>query len=146
MTYLDTSVLAAYYCPESISEEVETQITQLNTPVISWLIEVELASAVSRKVRENQLKRNEANRVILKFQSHIEQCLFRRVPVLAIHFEIARTWISKFSTPLRTLDALHLAVVSQTEMVFCTADVRLADAANFFGIEVQLIRNSKLGR
>ena len=55
MYYLDTSVLVAYYCPESICERVEKLILSSKRPGTSFLTEVELASALSRNVREKNL-------------------------------------------------------------------------------------------
>ena len=55
MNYIDTSVLIAYYCPEPISETAEKLILSSKRPCISSLTEVELASALSRNVREKNL-------------------------------------------------------------------------------------------
>jgi hypothetical protein len=55
MLYLDTSILVAYYSPEQGSERVEKVITKINQPAISYLTAVEMASAVSRKIREKNL-------------------------------------------------------------------------------------------
>lgn len=142
MIYFDTSVLVAYYCPEPISQEVEAMLIEIKHPAISSLTEVELCSAVSRKVRENNLSENDANRVLSKFQSHIQSQLFRCLSLQENHFQKAKSWISQFKKPLRTLDALHLALVSNEEMILCTADIQLGTAAEFFGIDVQLIKNN----
>ncbi len=76
MSYLDTSALVPYYCPEPNSEAVEKIIMETRWPAISNLTEVELASAVSRKIREGNLSQADGNRIIRQFQSHIEQNLF----------------------------------------------------------------------
>ncbi len=47
MYYLDTSVLAAYYCPEPLSEKVEKLVISADRPCISSFTEVELAPAIS---------------------------------------------------------------------------------------------------
>jgi len=52
MIYLDTSVLVPYYCPEPDSGKAEKIIIEAGLPAISNLTVVELASAVSRKIRE----------------------------------------------------------------------------------------------
>jgi len=52
MYYIDTSVLAAYYCPEPLSDKAEEFILASGTPVITDLTRLELFSAISRKVRE----------------------------------------------------------------------------------------------
>lgn len=44
-----------------------------------------------------------------------------------------------FDTPLRTLDALHLAVAASNNLRLVTADETLAEAANVFGVAVQLL-------
>ena len=55
------------------------------------------------------------------------------------HFKTAGIWISQFTTPLRTLDALHLAVASLGNMILLTADQQLASAARHFGIDLELL-------
>lgn len=51
MFYLDTSVLVAYYCPEPLSEQVQNFLSQNIKPAVSFLTQVELFSAVAKKVR-----------------------------------------------------------------------------------------------
>ena len=58
MIYVDTSVLAAYYCPEPQSEKVEDVLMQNHPWTISVLTEVELLSAIAKKVR----RKNSENR------------------------------------------------------------------------------------
>lgn len=139
MRYLDTSILAAYYCPEPLSDVVEGYITGTRQPAISQLTEVELASAVSRKIREKSLSQRDGFRILNEFQSHIDKGLFHYLPVEPRHYRQAKTWISRFTAPLRTLDALHLAVSASSSIELLTADIRLADSARHFGIDVILI-------
>ena len=47
--YIDTSVLVAYYCPETISDRVESMLLDMEKTAISPLTEVELVSALSGK-------------------------------------------------------------------------------------------------
>ena len=143
MIYFDTSVVVAYYCPEVISNEVEAIIVHSKPPVISSLTEVEMCSAISRKVRENHLSEIDANRILSKFQFHIQHQLYYCLSVQEDHYQKAKSWISQFKKSLRTLDALHLALVSYKEMTLCTADIQLANAAEYFGVDVQFIKNSK---
>ena len=57
-----------------------------------------------------------------------------------IHYHLAREWISRFTTPLRTLDALHLAVASQNNIRLVTADTALAASAQFLGVDILLLQ------
>ena len=49
--------------------------------------------------------------------------------------------IVQFSKPLKTLDALHLAVAAEGELTLLTADKHLDISAKYFGIEVVNISN-----
>lgn len=51
----------------------------------------------------------------------------------------AREWISRFQTPLCTLDALHLAIASLNNITLVTADQGLAASAGVLGVAVQLL-------
>src|SRR5437588_297114 len=110
MSYIDTSVLAAYYCPEPLSATVDKLLTNLNGPALSQLSEVELVSALSQKVRTGQLDTAAAHQIRTQFQAHLASGYYELLPVNTREYHLARDWISQFSTSLRTLDALHLAV------------------------------------
>lgn len=69
--YLDTSVLVAYYSPEIMSEKVQAFLNDQVKPAISYLTEVELFSAIARKVRLGNLSRTDGDRIVSKFLSHL---------------------------------------------------------------------------
>lgn len=140
MAYLDTSVLVAYYCPEALSEAAEKMILEDRQPAVSALTEVELVSALARKIRERELSRENANRVLTEFQSHLNQSLFKRIPLERHHYSVAFHWVAQFAVPLRTLDALHLAVAAQNNLELITADHRLVQAARKLGVRIRLLR------
>lgn len=142
MDYFDTSVVAAYYCPEPGSPAAEKIILHSQNPAISDLTELELASAVSRKIREKSLMRDDGGKIIALFESHVSQGLFEKMPIGPEHFQIAKAWIAQFTTPLRTLDALHLAIANMQKARFFTSDVLLAKAARHFGVKVRLVGKS----
>ena len=138
MFYIDTNVLAAYYCPEPLSEKAERMIRNSGRPAISDLTRLELYSAISRKVREG-LAPEDGNKIIQQFEYHVvEQKLYRQYCVEDHHYVIAANWIAQFNTPLRSLDGLHLAISSSYQLTLLTADIRLAEAARYFGLEVQM--------
>ena len=139
MLYLDTSVLVAHYCPERISRKVEKIILLTQQPAISYLTAVELVSALSKKIRDKTLTAADGNKIINRFHAHIEQGLLLWIPIEFQHYQIAKGWIAQFTTPLRTLDALHLAVASRQGLTLLTADVQLAESAKFLGVSGQLI-------
>jgi predicted nucleic acid-binding protein len=137
--YIDTSVLAAYYCPEPLSDKADEIVTSATNPAISSLTQVELYSAISRKVREG-MAQEDGNKIIRQFELHAnEQKLYKILDIDHHHYMMAANWISHFNTSLRTLDSLHLAVSFSANLTLITADIRLADAARFFGIKATLV-------
>ena len=135
MYYLDTSVLAAYYCPEPLSEKVEKLVISADRPYISSLSEVELASAISRKIRENNLSPEDGNKIFNQFQTHLKETFFRLISVDDRHYQTAKNWILQFAVPLKTLDALHLTVTAEGDLTLLTSDSQLYISAKYFGID-----------
>jgi hypothetical protein len=139
MHYLDTSVLAAYYAPEARSARVQQLLSRLAGPTVSPLVEVELYCAVARKVRAKEIEPSAALRIFSEFQLHLSEPRFAVVPIQAAEYVLAREWLAQLATPLRVLDALHLAAAFSNDLVLVTADKTLADSAKRFGVKQKLI-------
>jgi hypothetical protein len=139
MHYIDTSVLTGCYCAEARSERVQRALSAIAEPAISALVEVEFHCAVARKVRAGTLDRSEALRVYCEFQRHLAEPRFRLLEVQRADYAMAREWIAQMVTPLRVLDALHLAVAYSNGLSLVTADKVLAEAARHFGVKHKLI-------
>ncbi len=135
MAYVDTSVLIAYYCPEPLSQEAEAFLTTNVQPTISALTEIELFSAVSKKVRTKEMKRNDAGRVVARFLADIDNGYYSYLPVEATHYRLARDWVGMFSLSLRTLDALHLAISSSEGLEIITTDPDLFKSAKALSLK-----------
>lgn len=136
MFYIDTSVLAAYYCPEPLSDTAEEIMLSVERPAVSLLTRLELISAVSRKIREG-MAREEGQKIIRQFEQHLfKERLYQILEIEEHHYTMAAGWIAQFSTPLRTLDGLHLAASCTAHLTLLTADIQLAQAAQFFGVDV----------
>ena len=129
----------AYYCPEPSSEKIEAFITAQRQVAISALTEVEMFSALSRKVREKAMGRHDAGRITAKFISHLDGHYFTYIPVEAHHFRLARDWIGMFKLSLRTLDALHLAIASSEGFSIVTTDRGLSKSAKGIGLSSILL-------
>ena len=139
MHYLDTSVLAAYYLPESRSSGVQNLLSKVKGPTISLLVEVELCCAVARKRRAGELSESAARAVFAQFQAQLGQSCYAKVSVESAHYLMARDWITTLATPLRMLDALHMAVASANNLKLLTCDRQLALAAEHFGLPCTLV-------
>ncbi|MGD9126625.1 MAG: type II toxin-antitoxin system VapC family toxin [Planctomycetia bacterium] len=137
MMYLDTSILAATYIPETKSDKIQTFLAGADKVAISSLVEVELHSAISRRVRMKELSPEDGRQVLSLFQLHIKQGVFQMLPIMRREYELARDWLGSFQTSLRTLDALHLAVAFSNQLQFITADSTLEKSAKKIGIKTQ---------
>jgi predicted nucleic acid-binding protein len=102
-------------------------------------VSVELHSAVARKRREGHLSEPDARRIVAQFRLHLDDGCYSVLPLEVVHFDLARDWLGQFSVPLRTLDALHLAVCSRAEAELLTADRELFTAARSFGMRARLL-------
>lgn len=91
MIYVDTSALVPYYCPEPLSEKVQRVLSGHDAPAISDLVEVEFFSALAKKVRVRQMRRQEARDIQAVFLGHLAEGLYIRLPLERRHFAVART-------------------------------------------------------
>ena len=139
MFYVDTSAIVAYYCPEPLSEKAESFLTAHVRPAIGALTEVELFSALSRKIREGGMNRTDVSRIISKFLAHVDSLFYTRVSIELNHYRLARDWIGQFNTSLRSLDALHLAVTSSEGLTLITADEGLSKSAETLAVDAVLL-------
>jgi len=138
--YVDTSILDAYYCPEPVSTRAERFLGGVDEPVISILTEVELFSLVAKKRRRKDFGEVSARKILMEFQSHLEEGYYRKTVLGTDHWYLAREMIAEFKTSLRTLDALHLAVASREGLPMVTADSVLAASGRRYGVEIRLIK------
>ena len=75
------------------------------------------------------MKRKDAGRVIARFLADMENGYYRSLALEPSHYRLARDWIGMFSLPLKTLDALHLAISSSQGLDMVTIDPGLFKSA-----------------
>jgi uncharacterized protein len=139
LIYLDTSAIAPFYWVETLSEAIEEVLRSEVAPALSQLVEVELFSALSRRVRMAEINPETARIIANRFQSDLNRGFYTHLKVEPIHYSMARDWIRQFDTPLRTLDALHLAIANTHNISLITADMGLAESARRLGVQVQTL-------
>ncbi len=164
MVYVDTSVLIAYYWPESLSSAAQSEIRKAEGPAISPLSEVEFHSALALKKRMKEMDEESARRILSAFRVHRADGVYRMVPIEAREYVLSCEWLlmnwpasassysytsravvraanvlGTFRTSLRALDALHLAAAFSNGLTLVTADRILAESARHFGVKHRLI-------
>ena len=138
--YIDTSVLVPYYCPEPLSQAAERTLRGDPNPAVSDLVEVEFFSALARKVRAKGMLAADARRIGEQFLGHLQATMYTRIPVQRRHYDVARGWLGRFTSPLRALDALHLAIAEAEGLRLATTDHDLSRSARSLGVIATLVR------
>lgn len=133
-------MVAPFYWAEALSDKVEELLSHETEPTVSQLVEVELVSALSRRVRMAEISQAEALAIAARFQADLDNGFYTRLPLEPLHYTTAHNWISQFNTALRTLDALHLAVAASNGIPLITADAALAESAETLGLQIQILR------
>ncbi|MBA2592466.1 MAG: type II toxin-antitoxin system VapC family toxin [Pseudomonadota bacterium] len=147
MLYFDTSALMPYYRPEPLSAEIQALLIQAQEQVvISRLVEVEFASVLARLVRMGDLDARSAGVIQTAFSQDIARNCYRVLELASVHFKQARDWLLERKAPLRTLDALHLAVAQISDTRLVTSDVGLASAAEKYGVAVEFFTGHAAAR
>lgn len=139
MLLLDTSIIVAFYIPEAISSRVQRLFSSDTELAISSLAEVEFASAIAKRVRMNSISQPDGQRVLDEFHTHLRDNLYAHKPITQEVFHQASQWLASFQTPLRTLDALQLAVAKVNDLPFVTGDKVLINAAGKLGVSVRKV-------
>lgn len=139
LIYVDTNLVVAYYAPEQLSLRVQEIYRRHASVAISDLVEVEFFAALSSKIRMGGLSRVQAERIASLFSAHLADGLYERLHLHSGHYRLARDYIARFDLPLKSPDALHLALCSAEGFEVYTADRQLARNAETLGVAVELM-------
>lgn len=136
--YLDTSALAKWYLSEKESERFADWVVQQTDTHISSLTVTEFRCMLARRERTKDLAGVSAQQVFSTFEHDIQQGFLILHEVENAEIIAARQLIERLANiPLRTLDAMHLAIAEriQAEAV-ASADKVMLSAAEFLEMEV----------
>jgi hypothetical protein len=136
--YLDTSALAKWYLNEPFSEEFEAFIQEESPPAISRLSVVEFRCLLARRRRAGEFTKAIESRVYASFEKDVGGGYLQVYPVADEHLIAALGLITRLGRyPLRTLDALHLAIAQGIQCRrLATADKTMADAGKAVGLGI----------
>ena len=136
--YLDTSALAKWYLNEPFAAEFEAFIQEQPTAAISRLTVVEFRCLLARRRRAGDVTKSIESRVYAAFEKDIGAGFLQVYPVADEHLIAALSLVTRFGRyPLRTLDALHLAIAQGIHCrQLATADKTMADGARAAGMDV----------
>ncbi len=136
--YLDTSALAKWYINEPLSEQVEDYLSALPYALISSLVIVEMRSLLLRRRRSGEIESALVERIWTTFREDQATGSLVVLEVKDEHLRSAERLLDRVETPLRTLDALHLALAESSKAIECvTADRTMAAGARGLGLKVR---------
>jgi predicted nucleic acid-binding protein len=137
--YVDTSALAKWYLNERGSEEFEAFILFQERAAISRLTALEFRCLLARRRRAQDLSATAERDAFRQIRSDVFNGYLEVHPLLDEHVHTAIDLLERLQEhPLRTLDALHLAIASALgATVLATADRVMAQAAAALGLRVQ---------
>lgn len=136
--YVDTSALAKRYLNEARSDEVE-EFLQRSAPMsISSLTLVEMRALLARRRREGSVDSALEGRLWAALEEDIAEGYLPAHPLTDEHASAACRLLSLLpQVPLRTLDALHLAIARAVgARGIATADRVMAAGAEELGFQV----------
>lgn len=136
--YVDTSALAKWYLNEPQSEAFEAFIIGHPDAAICRLTVVEFRCLLARRRRAGDITAAHETRIGDAFAADLASATLALHAVEDADFQAAVVLIRDLRRqPLRTLDALHLAVARRLEVdLVATADRVMAAACKELGIKV----------
>jgi predicted nucleic acid-binding protein len=136
--YLDTSALLKRYIPEANSEAFDDYFVAEAPAAISRLGLVEIRCALARKRRSGQISPDREKAAMDEVRTDIQDGVLVVYPSGDSHFTEAFHLIDQISDiPLRSLDALHLAIARTLDAhQLATADAGMRQAAQALGMDV----------
>jgi predicted nucleic acid-binding protein len=128
--------LVKLFVPEAESDDLNEALIGAEDVVLSDLALTETASALGRRTREGLLAPAESRRLHREAAKLAASC--RRAELTPpVHRRAERLLLTSVKTPLRALDALHIALALDTDAAtLVTYDPRLRAAAASHGLFV----------
>jgi uncharacterized protein len=134
--YLDASVLVALFTNDALSKRADKYLKK-SAPIliVSDFAAAEFASAIAGLVRMRELTRADAQIAFATFDSWTAR-VASRAETHASDVSAAAAHIRRLDQPLRTPDALDIAVAERLGAELATFDEKMAATARALGLAV----------
>jgi uncharacterized protein len=134
--YLDASAFVTLHVADALSIRATALISSWSRQVIvSDLTVAEFSSVIARRFRTLELTKAEAAKCIGNGDVWVSRYA-NSVEMTGPDLKQAIAWIQRLELPLRTPDALHLAISRRLGARLMTFDRQMAQAAASLGIKV----------
>jgi len=134
--YLDVNVRVALFVADIHNDRADKAVNGSHDGLIVASLSVaEFSSVIARRVRTRDLHASEAQAAFANFDTWCDRHT-SRVEVESIDISVATSLMRRLDLPLRTPDALHLAIIRRIGCTLLTFDRAMANVAHTLGIEV----------
>jgi predicted nucleic acid-binding protein len=136
VVYFDTSLIVPYLLPEATSNDGRQFLSSLPSTslAVSHWTRLEFSSFLAREVRMGGLSQEAAQRADAQFETVVGESFIVLTPSRA-DFDLARHYLQRYESGLRSGDALHLAIgANNGAKTFYSLDRGLLRAAEYLGL------------
>ncbi len=134
--YLDVNVLVALFVIDMHNERAENAVGHLHDDlIVSNLSAAEFSSVIARRVRTRDLRASEARAAFANFDIWCARHT-RLVAIDGADVAGATGLMRRLDFPLRTPDALHIAIAQRSSCTLLTFDRALTKVARALGVGV----------
>jgi predicted nucleic acid-binding protein len=134
--YLDSSVVVPLFLPDVFVAEATALLEKAGGQVvISDFVAAEFSSVVAIRLRNKDLTRSAARLAFSGFDSWCD-LYAESAKTLSSDVENAKGFIRRLDLPLRTPDAINLAIAKRLGLELATFDKQMAASARRLGISV----------
>jgi uncharacterized protein len=134
--YLDASVLVALFTDDVLAGRADAFLrTRSPVLIVSDFAAAEFASAIARHVRMRGIKAQDAHRTFTTFDAWIARAAGRALTTSA-DVASAAAFLRRLDLPLRTPDALNIAIAQRIGADILTFDDQMAASARALGTTV----------
>ncbi|HKN09379.1 MAG TPA: type II toxin-antitoxin system VapC family toxin [Pseudomonadota bacterium] len=134
--YLDASVLVALFTDDVLAGRADAFLrTRSPVLIVSDFAAAEFASAIARHVRMRGIRAQDAHRTFTNFDAWIARAAGRALTTSA-DVASAAAFLRRLDLPLRTPDALNIAIAQRIGAEILTFDDQMAASARALGTAV----------
>lgn len=134
--YLDSSVVVPLFLPDVFAEKARALLEAVDGQVvISDFVSAEFSSVVGIRLRNKDLTPSAARQAFAGFDKWSDTYAVN-AKTFASDVEDAKVFIRRLDLPLRTPDAINLAIVKRLNLELATFDKQMAVSARRLGISV----------
>ncbi len=127
--YLDASVIVALVAGDNLADQADALLAKnKGILVISDFAAVEVASAIGKRVRMRLISEQQARQILASFDLFTGRT-GARIETLPADLKAAEAILRQLDLPLRTGDALNIAIADRVGATLATFDRKMAIAA-----------------